>query len=247
MKSMAAVLALGLVLASRGLPADSGQSGPLLGQVDVEDAAAAPTSPAGAAADQYVGLPDSVDLSYHPVPATDALSLRQACWESLRISQVKCDGKVLRGGLWLTRKEAGYYYRNANVPLAVRLNRKALGYQIQGSVWLIASPLVGLVVGVYGGLLNAIDRYDGVNADGSFSYSDSYINNRVGQEALAGGAIGLVLGTALGIPMGLMDCRKAETYRQNAAETFNRKLLQDLQLYAVPKPGGGMLGVQKQF
>jgi hypothetical protein len=238
MKSIQWVFLLGFILAARGLPADSGQSGPSTGQVDVEDAADAPTG----------AEPASVDLSYHPVPATDALSLRQSCWDSLRISQVKPDGKVLRGGLWLTGKEAGHYYRNADVALAVRLNREAFAYDIQGSVWMIASPVVGLVVGAYGGVLNAVYRYGQRNSDGTYDYNDNtYLRTRVYQEALVGGAIGLVLGAAIGIPMGVMDCRKAEVFRQNAADTFNHKLLQDLQLYAVPKPGGGELGVQKQF
>lgn len=238
MKSMTWVFVLGVILAARALPADSGQSGPSADQVDVEDAADAPMS---------AEEPTAVDLSYHPVPATDTLSLRESCWDSLRISKVEPDGKALRGGIWLSRKDAGHYYRNADVPLAVRLNRDALAYDIQGSVWMIASPVVGIVVGAYGGVLNAVYRYDRRNADGTYDSSDTYIRTRAYQESLVGGAIGLVLGLAIGLPMGAMDCRKAEVDRQNAADTFNHKLLQDLQLYAVPKPGGGELGVQKQF
>jgi len=237
MKSIRWVFVLGFILAARGLPADSGQSGPATGQVDVGDAADASTD----------AEPASADLSYHPVSATAALSLRQSCLDSMRISQVKPDGKVLRGGLWLTRKEAGHYYRNADAPLAVRLNRDSVAYDIQGSVWMIASPVLGMVVGAYGGVLNAVYRYAPRNANGTYDTRDTYTNTRAYQESLVGGAIGLVLGAAIGLPMGMMDCRKAELDRQKAADTFNHKLMQDLQLYAVPKPGGGELGVQKQF
>jgi len=239
MPGLAAAMVLAFVLPG-SLRADVAY--PTLGPVQVADAPAQPSAVTHAAA--AVAGPD---LGYRTVPPTVALALRQACWSRLRILDVNQQGWVKRNGEWLDNKQAGHYYRNASALDALRELRHGRSHRIQASVWRWAAFPVGAVFFAYIGGAAANIQYGQVKSDGSYYYSQETIGQKIGQDALVGACIGAALGAALGIPISLSKGHQAERDDRSAAESFNRKLLDDLRLRAQPEPGGAKLGVDKSF
>jgi|GEM_PF-2986777 hypothetical protein len=236
-------LAVAMMLAfSTGLQADSPY--PTLGPVHVADAAAQPRAVTQAAAPAVQNGPD---LGYHPVSATAALALRQACWSRLRILDVTEEGWVRRGADLLDNKQAGHYYRNAAALDALKQLRNGRSHRIQASIWTwVPAPLGAALFAYIGGAVANV-QYGQVKSDGTYYYSQETIGQKIGQDALVGAGVGLLLGAALGIPISLSKGHQAGEDDHNAAESFNRKLLSDLRLQAQPEPGGAKLGVDKSF
>jgi hypothetical protein len=217
---------------------------PTLGPVQVADAPAQPQPVTQTAAPALKAGPD---LGYHPVPPAAALALRQACWSRLRILDVTEEGWVRRGADLLDNKQAGHYYRNAAALDALKQLRRGRSHRIQASIWTWVPAPLGAALFAYIGGAVANFQYGMPNSDGTYNYSQNTIGQKIGQDALVGAGIGLVLGAALGIPMAHSKGHQAEQDDRDAAESYNRKLLGDLRLRAQPEPGGAKLGVDRSF
>jgi tetratricopeptide (TPR) repeat protein len=64
---------------------------------------------------------------------------------------------------------------------------------------------------------------------------------------VTGLAIGAAVGLGLGIPMGLSDAHEGREHMEEASQSFNSKLLQDLNLSVSMLKGGAALGLSKSF
>jgi hypothetical protein len=222
------------------LPAVGAQY-PTLGAVEVGDASDTMGEEVGVGSRRR-----HPDLSYFPVEPTAPLALREANWRDLRIKDVVQDGRILRRDVWLSTVQARRYYRNAHSPESRLLEEKGVSKRVKSALWTwIPAPVAGTVLAFVGGCIADAQYNTAVN--GEYNNSYTLVEQKEAQDAVVGAAIGVGLGLALGLPLANASRREADTDFHEAAEQFNRKLLQDLHLQVRPTQGGAKVGISMDF
>jgi hypothetical protein len=171
-------------------------------------------------------------------PSTDPgqapLAQRQAAWRRLRILDLNDDGEAYRNGRWLGRDEQIRLYRKHDADDSLALLRRSKGHAFLGWCGMLLTPgalaLAGAGIGEREDLL--MGRANTVGMDPGTT---------------VGAASGALLGLVLGGAIQHFQSAEADDLRAQAAESYNRKLLDDLQLGVAPVPGGARLGVTGKF
>jgi hypothetical protein len=168
--------------------------------------------------------------------ASTDLAQRQASWQRLRILDLNDDGEAFRNGRWLGRDEQVRLYRKHEADDALSLMRQSRGHAFAGGFFMLAAPAGLALLGGYIG--QGVDQQQAGNAGatGSGSYYTTWC-------AGGGALLGLIIGGTI------YHCQSAAAadLRAQAAESYNRKLLDDLQLGMAPVPGGATLGLSGKF
>jgi hypothetical protein len=169
-------------------------------------------------------------------PDLAPLAQRQADWRRLRILDLNDDGEAFRNGRWLDRDEQIRLYRRHEADDALALMRQSRGHAFAGGFFLVAAPVGLAALGGYVGQQLDQQRASNLGATGSGSYYTTW-----------GAGGGILLGLILGGTIHHYQSAAAADLRAQAAESYNRKILDDLQLGVAPVPGGATLGVSGKF
>jgi|GEM_PF-3588608 tetratricopeptide (TPR) repeat protein len=180
---------------------------------------------------------------YHPAPPTASLQARQASWLWMRVAKVD-DGMAQVGDEELSSNEQGRYYKQAKAAEAVRLLKQSHSDRIKSVLWYSVAPALCIGVGGYAGY--AVGFMKSWN-EASSGNGNSNVGQNIGTGLVTGLAIGAAVGLGLGIPMGLSDAHESRVHMEEASQSFNSKLLQDLNLSVSMLKGGAALGVSKSF
>jgi hypothetical protein len=176
--------------------------------------------------------------AYDPVSATASMDARIASWELLRIRSPYDGGEAIVGHQFLSASGQGRYYEEAGADQAVEYYQASKKAQLKGILWIAISPGVGAVVGGLSGLIAADQRVHDAGYEEDWGALGYLILGVVGG-AVAGVAVGGI--GAISEHVEMTDARK------KAAESFNQKLLKDLNLSVEPSPRGALLDIQKKF
>jgi|GEM_PF-2686264 hypothetical protein len=196
-----------------------------LAQSGLQARGLAQPSPAGAS--QAAASPGE------PGQAQD-LAQRRAAWQRLRILDMNDDGEALRNGQWIGRDAQMRLYGRHEADDSMAMLRKARAHAFFGGCGLWLLPAALAAAGADLGQQSDIEH--GVNGSTSTNPGTTI--------GTAGGA---VLGLLIGIPWYLFQGHEAADLRAGAAERYNRKILEELELGAAPMPGGATLAVRAKF
>jgi len=169
-------------------------------------------------------------------PGQAPLAQRQADWRRLRILDLNDGGEALRNGRWLGRDEQIRLYRKHEADDALALMRQSRAHGFAGGFFMVAAPAGLALLGGYIGQQVDQERAANMGATGSGSYYTTW-----------GAGGGALLGLILGGTIHHYQSAASDDLRAQAAESYNRKLLDDLQLGVAPVTGGATLGVSGHF
>lgn len=164
------------------------------------------------------------------------LAQRQADWRRLRILDMNDDGETFRNGRWLGRDEQIRLYRKHEADEALSLMRQSRAHGFAGGFFMVAAPAGLALLGGYIGQQVDQERANNLGATGSGSTYTTW-----------GAGGGALLGLIIGGTIHHYQSAASDELRAQAAESYNRKLLDDLQLNAAPVPGGATLGLSGHF
>ncbi|HXC63377.1 MAG TPA: hypothetical protein VNZ67_03415, partial [bacterium] len=152
-------------------------------------------------------------------PASTDLPQRQASWQRLRIVDMNGDGEVLRNGFWLDRNDQVGLYRKHDADDALALMRQSRAHGFAAGFFLVAAPAGLALLGAYLGQQVDQERATNLGATGSGSLYTTW-----------GAGGGALLGLILGGTIHHYQSAASDELRAQAAESYNRKILDDLQL-----------------
>jgi hypothetical protein len=167
--------------------------------------------------------------------APPALERRQQQWQAQRILDVDDDGYAQRDGGALSLHQQANVYRHHDAKPAQELLHQSQVARGQGVLALLCSPALGAAAGY--------EMAQSLPEHGDASIHRLYGNRPSDVYASAGAALGLVAGIGV-----LLNQRlEARELRAQAAESYNRQLLQDLNVWVQPAQGGAVMRLQKKF
>ena len=164
------------------------------------------------------------------------LALRQARWQRLRILDLNDNGEAFRNGRWMDRNEQIQVYRKHEADDALALMRQSRAHGFAAGFFMVAAPAGLALLGGYIGQAVDQQKASDMGATGSGSLYTTW-----------GAGGGALLGLIIGGVIHHYQSAASDNLRAQAAESYNRKILDDLQLGAAPLPGGAALGVEGRF
>jgi len=168
--------------------------------------------------------------------ATDPLALRQQQWQHRRVLDLDEDGYAVRNGRRLDRSEQVRLYRRTDAGEALDLMRQSRGKSVVGGFWLVGVTGALALAGSQVGQEEDARHAAAVGSNGNDSTYQAW-----------GTAGGILAGLMIGGTIRHFYAVASDDLRAQAAESYNRKLLDDLQLGAAPIPGGMQLGLSGRF
>ena len=168
------------------------------------------------------------------LPAGDpAAAVAASRWQQQRILDMDDDGYAQRAGGRLSLRQQAAVYRNHGAEEAQDLLHQSQAKRGLGVLALFYSPALGALAG-----------YELAQTQPGQG-QDQVIRGHSSDDVFS--AAGAALGLGLGIAVLLDHHGAARELRAQAAESYNRQLLQDLRLWVAPQRGGAQLQMNANF
>jgi hypothetical protein len=183
---------------------------------------------------QILGKSQGLPAAGLGLPAADPASEAHAKrWHQQRILDLDDEGYAQRASGTLSLRQQARVYHNHQAEEAEDLLHQSQVARGQGVLAVFYGPALGAVAG-----------YELAQTQPGRG-QDQVIRGNSSVTVYSGA--GAVLGLFTGIGVLVEQRSEARELRAQAAESYNRKLLQDLRLWVVPQQHGAALGAQAKF